>query len=259
MSPGNARGVAPAAVPCLNKRCNAPAPFVTIHLKCPLSVTEYSKAGSPTACARKNGDHYQILVTDGDKTLHRIAVNVLSKLKPSELLYVSTNNLPAKFRSGLKKLKPGYTEVPSKPGGLAIDFVRGGLIKKSDMKIVPNIKPGPGNDLGDLIDEAVMKAIHEDKPMVYAFGEKWGPEKGKTDKYFDFEPGNGIHDIHMNQGNAAQFKKDDGIWQDGALILHFPAGSDGPNEKWIAIFLAFQSQSWDTDEKGHAKKNKKPK
>jgi uncharacterized protein YukJ len=210
---------------------------------------------------KKNGDHYQILVTDGAKTLHRIAVNVLSKVKPSELLYFSTETLPAAMRTKLKQLKPGFSAVPGKPGGLAIDFVRGGLVKKADMKIVPNIKPGPGNDLGDLIDDAVMKAVHEDKPMVYAFGEKWGPEPGKTDKYFDFEPGNGIHDIHMNQGNVAQFKKDDGIWQDGALILHFPAGSDGPKEKWIAIFLAFQSQSWETDDKGHAKappKKKKP-
>jgi len=27
------------------------------------------------------------------------------------------------------------------------------------------------NDLGDRIDEAVMKAVHAGKPMVYAFGE----------------------------------------------------------------------------------------
>jgi uncharacterized protein YukJ len=38
--------------------------------------------------------------------------------------------------------------------------------------------------------------------VIYAFGAKWGPEKGKPDKYFKFVPGNGIHDIHMNQGNS---------------------------------------------------------
>lgn len=207
---------------------------------------------------KTNKDHYQILVTDGENTLHRIAVNVLSKLKPSELLYSTTGTLPAAMRTKLKALKPGYTKLDSKPGGLAIDLLRSGLVKRADFKILPNIKPGPKNDLGDMIDEAVMKAVHADKPMVYAFGEKWGPETGKTDKYFDFEPGNGIHDIHMNQGNAGQFVKDDGVFQDGALLLHFPAGSDGPTEKWIAIFLAFQSQSWDTDDKGHAKKAPAP-
>jgi uncharacterized protein YukJ len=198
---------------------------------------------------KSNKDHYQILVTDGSK-LHRVAVNVLSKVKPGELLYFTTETLPAAWRSTLKQLPPGFTALKSKPGGAAIDFVRGGLFKRTGMKVLPNIKPGPKNDLGDLIDDAVMLAIHEDQPQVYAFGERWGPEK-IADKYFDFEPGQGIHDIHMNQGNVKQFRGDDGIWQDGALVLHFPAGSAGPNEKWIGIFLGFQSQSWQTDNKGH--------
>ena len=197
-----------------------------------------------------NKDHYQILVTDGGQ-LHRIAINVLSQVQPSQLLYFTTNTLPAGFRAKLKKLPPGYTTVSSKPNGQALDFVRGGLFQQQDMKALPNIKPGPKNDLGDMIDEAVMKAVQADKPQAYAFGERWGPEK-KADKYFAFEPGQGIHDIHMNQGNVKQFRGDDGIWQDGGLILHFPAGSDGPAEKWIGVFLAFQSQSWKTDAKGHA-------
>ncbi len=198
---------------------------------------------------KTNKDHYQILVTDGSQ-LHRIAVNVMSQVKPADLLAFTTESLPTALKTKLKQLPAGYSDLDSKPGGAAIDFVRGGLFARKDMKIVPNIKPGPKNDLGDLIDDAVMIGIHEDKPQVYAFGEKWGPEKA-ADQYFDFEPGQGIHDIHMNQGNVKQFRKDDGIWQDGALILHFPAGSSGPKEKWIAVFLGFQSQSWQTDANGH--------
>jgi hypothetical protein len=84
--------------------------------------------------------------------------------------------------------------------------------------------------------------------VVYAFGQRWGPEQGVADKVFDFEPGNGIHDIHMNQGNNGRFSVDDGVWQDGALLFHFP----GPDQ-WVAIFLAFQSQAWHTDDiNGHA-------
>src|SRR5690606_10389560 len=38
------------------------------------------------------------------------------------------------------------------------------------------------------------------------------------------------------------------VWQDGALLLHFPSQS-----RWVAVFLAFQSQAWHTDdETGHA-------
>jgi hypothetical protein len=65
---------------------------------------------------------------------------------------------------------------------------------------------------------------------------------------FGFLPGNGVHDIHMNQGNSRQFRGDDGVWQDGGLLLHFPA-----QDQWVAIFLAFQSQAWHTDDQtGHA-------
>jgi len=41
--------------------------------------------------------------------------------------------------------------------------------------------------------------------------------------------------------------KYDGVWQDGSLIIHLP-----DENKWIAIFLAFQSQCFHTDDgQGH--------
>ena len=47
----------------------------------------------------------------------------------------------------------------------------------------------------------------------------------------------------MNQGNSAAFAEDDGVWQDGGVLLHFPGRA-----QWVAIFLAFQSQAWHTDD-----------
>ncbi|TKH08266.1 DUF2278 family protein, partial [Bacillus wiedmannii] len=44
----------------------------------------------------------------------------------------------------------------------------------------------------------------------------------------------------------------DGIWQDGALLIHFENADNENENKWVGIFLAFQSQSWCTDEQGHA-------
>ena len=52
----------------------------------------------------------------------------------------------------------------------------------------------------------------------------------------------------MNQGNVEKWQGDDGIWQDGGILIHFEK-----EEEWIGIFLAFQSQSWCTDEEGHAR------
>jgi Uncharacterized conserved protein (DUF2278)/Lamin Tail Domain len=38
------------------------------------------------------------------------------------------------------------------------------------------------------------------------------------------------------------------VWQDGGLLIHFPS-----EDRWVGIFLAFQSQAWHTDDStGHA-------
>ena len=46
----------------------------------------------------------------------------------------------------------------------------------------------------------------------------------------------GIHDIHMNQGNPAGgkgggFSGDNGVWQDGALFINLPSKGT-----WTAVF-----------------------
>jgi len=191
-------------------------------------------------------DHYQILVRAGT-TVHRIATNVRSSAPkaPSVVLFQTTTTLPADLIAGLRALPAGFKKVPSKPGGLAIDFVRGGLVKTKSMKPLPPDEPGADNDLKDALETAVVKAMDLPGSIVYAFGSKWGPEKDKPDQYFKFVPGNGVHDIHMNQGNSGKYKKDNGVYQDGALFIEYP------NDKWRAFFVAFQSQTFDTDDHGN--------
>jgi uncharacterized protein YukJ len=191
-------------------------------------------------------DHYQVLVQAG-KALHRIATNVKSSAPkaPSTVLFLSTTSLPTSLTDGLKALAPGYRKLSARPGGLALDFVRSGIVKTSAMKPLPPDVPGVDNDLKDLLEAAMVRAMKEEGSVVYALGAKWGPEKGKPDQYFKFVPGNGIHDIHMNQGNAGSYKKDNGVYQDGALFVSYPSG------QWRAFFIAFQSQSFRTDGKGN--------
>src|SRR5215470_14499173 len=80
-------------------------------------------------------DHYQVLIKAGN-TLHRIAVNVKSSAKnaPSTLLFASATAVPAELKTGLRALSPGYKKLASKAGGLAQDYVRGGIVKPSNMK-----------------------------------------------------------------------------------------------------------------------------
>ena len=72
--------------------------------------------------------------------------------------------------------------------------------------------------------------------FVHAFGEPWRPD-----------PTRGVHDVHQNQGNIRRYADDDGVWQDGGLLVQTGA-------TWTAILLRFQSQSWHThDATGHVR------
>jgi len=185
--------------------------------------------------------HYQVHILAGTKH-YRIAVNVKSSASPSELLFLVDDNFQHPITAHLPDLANGFTSLPSSPGGQALDYIRGNLFNRLDMRLLPPTLPGPDNDLSDQIEHYVSRAIQEPDAAVYAFGQAWGPETVK-DKIFNFQPGNGVHDIHMNQGNVAPFLGDDGVWQDGGLMLQFPS-----TQQWVAVFLAFQSQAWHTDD-----------
>jgi len=203
------------------------------------SVIDYRLASGANA-------HFQLHVVD-DATHYRIAVNVESKMQPSELEYLIDSNFRHPVLDAVAALPVGWSALERKPGGAALDFIRGNLLNRDDMRRLPFDVPGPDNDLNEKLVHYVRRAIADEGAAAYSFGERWGPERGKTDKIFGFVPGNGVHDIHMNQGNVGQFVRDDGVYQDGALLLHFPT-----QQQWVAIFLKFQSQTWHTDDStGH--------
>ncbi len=193
--------------------------------------------------------HYQLHVRAGS-TDYRVAVNVQYQSPPSELLYLVDDDFRHPMIGMLPSLKAGFSRVQPRRGGLAIDYVRGRLLRRRDMRPLPANVPGPDNDLSDLLTAYAAAAIADPQAELFAFGEPWGPEHHRPDRIFGFSPGNGMHNIHMNQGNIAAYREDDGTWQDGGLIFHFPA-----QERWIAVFLAFRSQSWHThDRTGHARR-----
>jgi uncharacterized protein YukJ len=186
--------------------------------------------------------HYQVRLVD-DQTDYRIAINVKSNLEPSELEYLVVDNFHHPITAVVEQCELGFTRIAGGPNTGAMDYIRGNLFDRSRMKPLPHNVPGPDNDLNEKLDAVMQRAVADEEALVYAFGERWGPEDKKKDKYFGFLPGNGIHDIHMNQGNVGQFVKDDGVWQDGGLLVNFPA-----QKQWIAVFLKFQSQAWHTDD-----------
>ena len=202
--------------------------------------------GDQRAEGGTDSPHYQIRVRGGEADF-RVAVNVLSQEKPADLLYVADENFRHPVTRSLPGLPGGFTPLASQPGGMALDFIRANLFDRQQMQPVPASVPGLDNDLADKLDHFVRRAAADSAARLYAFGQRWGPEAGIPDKIFGFLPGNGVHDIHMNQGNSQRFRQDDGVWQDGGLLLHYPAQG-----QWVGVFLAFQPQEWHTDDQtGH--------
>jgi uncharacterized protein YukJ len=199
---------------------------------------------------RRGTAHYHIRAVVGG-THYRVAVNVQSDVPPSELCYVVAQPFTHPKLSALAALPQGFTPVPSRPGGLALDFVRQALFERRDLRKLAADRPGPNNDLEDIVGSLIGPAIRDPRGMIYAIGSRWGPERRTPDRIFGFTPGNGVHDLHMNQGNSARFRADDGVWQDGALLIQLSQ----PALAWAAVFLAFQSQAWRTDDvSGHARR-----
>lgn len=201
-----------------------------------------------TDIRRETGDtpHYQIHLVDNDNRHYRAAVNVQSSQQPSDLLYFAADNFQHPLTTALPPAGSGWNKLASQPGGAALDYIRANILTREQMRPVPPDAEGPNNDLADFLDHYVRRAQHDPTATAYLYGEPWGPED-TPDKIFGFTPGAGVHNIHMNQGNDEQFQQDDGVWQDGGMLLHF-AGEN----RWVAVFLAFQTQSWHTDdETGH--------
>src|SRR5262245_35846170 len=185
--------------------------------------------------------HYQIHLVDDDGVHYRAAVNVLSQESPSDLLFATIDDFRHPVVGVLPASAQGWTPLASQPGGAALDLIRGNLVDPAAMRPLPPDVPGVDNDLADRLDHYVQRAIGDPGAVAYIWGQGWGPDD-EVDKIFGFSPGRGVHDVHMNQGNSGRFASDDGVWQDGGMVVRIPG------QPPAAVFLAFQSQSWHTDD-----------
>jgi uncharacterized protein YukJ len=226
-----------------------------------MPITNYSVlAGRPTAgkTVSGSGAHYQITMQAAGGPF-TVAVNIQS-VDGSEVLYAIEEEFTPPDLAGLQALPMGMTALTSEPGGLALDFVRSTvngqpMITQAQMTLLPQMKAAKKG--GSAEDEMILRArtkalenalvtllnmtIADKDGVIYAFGSAFS-DKGKVD---------GIHDIHMNQGNpvggqGGGFSGDNGVWQDGALFINLPSKGT-----WTAVFIAFQTESWTTDLEGN--------
>jgi uncharacterized protein YukJ len=219
-----------------------------------MSIANYSVLmGDPVSGKVVTGSstHYQITMQakGGPFT---VAVNIQS-VDGSEVLYAIAEGFMPPDEAGLLALPTGMTSLKSEPGGLALDYVRSTvngqpMITREQMTLLPQLR-AKGSEEERMMNRVRASALQNavvtllnmtsaDKDgTIYAFGSAYA-DSGKVD---------GIHDIHMNQGNpVSNHGADNGVWQDGALLIHLPAKGT-----WTAVFIAFQTESWNTGSAGN--------
>ncbi len=187
---------------------------------------------------------YHILVGADTVNFH-VMVNTKSTTD-SILRYYISHDFSHPITDRLLGLVPGFRALTSRPGDIALDYTRENLINETDMESIPAGLLGAHTKMNEVLDNIMLCAMSEASSNIFVFGERWGPES-HMDINFGFLPGNGIHDVHMNQGSVDQFTVDNGVYQDGGLLIY-----RRNVERWQALLFAFESQSWTTnDGTGH--------
>lgn len=184
------------------------------------------------------------LLMDVKGVSFRIAVNVRSSRGPVHkrlVEYLIMHDIRHPVVDRARELPVGWNDLTDGvQDDAAIDYIRSNIFRATDMKPITHLAPGPNNDLFEHVEDLFQRAITDDDAIVYAFGERWGPESGKKDAYFGFVPGNGVHLIHMNQGGSGD---GNGTYRDGGLFIDFPG-----SQTTSALFIKFQNQVWHTHE-----------
>jgi uncharacterized protein YukJ len=191
--------------------------------------------------------HLQIRVIDGNNAVWRVPVNVLSG-DGSLLIFHRVDPLQSHpILAGLANLAPGFNQLAAaeRSATRSLDFLRSPLFDwPTGVEVSPS-QPGANNDLQDSLMTELenLKAQNGD---IFVFGEKF-PKQGQAanprPSDLEFGTSQGIHQIHMNQGNPrGRFESDNGIFQDGGIILKFA-------NRYVGLFLRFQTQWLPTDDR----------
>jgi uncharacterized protein YukJ len=190
--------------------------------------------------------HLQIRVVDALQQAWRVPVNVLSKDQSFLVFHRADPLISHPILAGLNELVAGFSElaIPLRSPAASLDYLRAPLFDWPTGIAAPHVGPGENDDLQDTLITYLRQLQLQDGEL-FAFGAKFpAPGQAFQPRPIDQElqTRQGVHDIHMNQGNAnpGSFAKDNGVFQDGGLILRFP-------NRDVGLFLRFQTQWLPTD------------
>ncbi len=121
-----------------------------------------------------DGPHFDVRIVTPKGTF-RISVNVQSRRRPSNLLYLIDDDFRHPIAERLVALAPGFRELDRPTDGPALDYVRGAFFDPGRLQSLPPDVPGPDNDLNERLDDHIQRALRDEGAEVYAFGQRWGP------------------------------------------------------------------------------------
>ncbi len=195
-----------------------------------------------------NRPHYHLLVKAEEQQFD-VAINIASEAKTEDVrvLYAIKQNITLPQADALLNLPIGMFDLPAQEI-VGIDFIRDRLVTKEEMKLLPLFeRSAPIESQGEpALKQLVDEVVQAPDTVIYAFGHRYD-KTGSRNACWGFQPDDGIHNIHMNQGNyTGNHNDENGRGEDGALFIYFP-----DTKTWTGIYIAFQTQSFDNDDAGY--------
>jgi uncharacterized protein YukJ len=172
---------------------------------------------------------------------HKTAINVGTNDADDLLRYRLVFDFQHAVIESLRGAAAGFQDLTDSAALPSLDFLRSDVLKGTgawrDSDVMDgSVHPEPVASMLRLLSKAQSAAAD-----VYIFGRK----------YLD---GNGIHDVHMNQGSGSDAFLNNGvddhndhnaIWQDGAVLVDFG------DPEMAGYFTAFTQQLVPTDDLGN--------
>ncbi|WP_426437365.1 DUF2278 family protein [Bradyrhizobium genosp. P] len=178
------------------------------------------------------------LDVDGDRW--DVAINVGTNDADDLLKYKLVFDFRHPVIQTLAAANSGSNPLTGQKGLPALDFLRSDLLANTGKWRDSDVMDGsddvePAASLTRLLSRA-----HQENRDVYIFGRF-------------FEQGDGLHDVHLNQGSTKGFIHRPGddsndhndVWQDGAVMV------DLGEPEWAAYVAAFNQQIVPTDDLGN--------
>ena len=205
------------------------------------------KREDPPAGSSKS-PHLQIRLIDGQGKPWRIPVNVRSgdPAKSLVIFHRADPLLSHPILDNLASLPSGLTDLNQKPRSAsnALDYSRAPLFDWPTGIALPPTGPRSDDDLQDVVSRELSDLKTSGGELI-AFGSHFHDRAPKPGIDTEFATRDGMHDIHMNQGNAPhEHDEDNGVFNDGGLILRFPDHVSG-------LFFRFKTQFLPTDARGN--------